>query len=124
MVMTFNQIKQNDFILVLKPVMRNRKEDDKIIAEWTGEIQVKILADLAKSSLKEYEIDSMSRICTLMAASIPTMHENAFVRYIIDKYAEHSFIDLEHIDLPEHKEEKTEGNVITLKFDSETEGNA
>ena len=29
--MTFNQIKPNDFILVLKPVMRNRKEDDKII---------------------------------------------------------------------------------------------
>ena len=122
--MTFNQIKPNDFILVLKPVMRNRKEDDKIITEWTGEIQVKMLADLAKSSLKEYEIDSMSSICMLMAASIPTMHENVFVRYVIDKYADHSHIELEHIDIPEHEEEKTEGNVITLKFDSETEGNA
>ena len=52
MVMTFNQIKPNDFILVLKPVMRNRKEDDKIITEWTGEVQVKMFADLAKTSLK------------------------------------------------------------------------
>ena len=124
MVMTFNQIKPNDFILVLKPVMRNRKEDDKIITEWTGEVQVKMFADLAKTSLKEYELDNMSRICTQMAASIPTMHENAFVRYVVDKYADHSLIDLEHIDILEHEEEKTEGNVITLKFDSETEGNA
>ena len=122
--MTFNQIKPNDFILVLKPVMRNRKEDDKIITEWTGEVQVKMFADLAKTSLKEYELDNMSRICTLMAASIPTMHENAFVRYVVEKYADHSIIDLEHIDVPEHEEEKTEGNVIKLKFDSETEGNA
>ena len=28
------------------------------------------------------------------------------------------------IDILEYEEEKTEGNVITLKFDSETEGNA
>ena len=119
---TFNQIKVNDFVIVLKPVMR--KLDTSKEAIWTGEVSVKLLTDLAKHTLNDYEFENMSRISNLMAASIPAMHENKIVRHIVDYYLDNSSIDLEHIDIEEVEEEVTDSNIITLTFNSETEGNA
>ena len=119
---TFNQIKVNDFVIVLKPVMR--KLDTGKEAIWTGEVSVKLLTDLAKHTLNDYEFENMSRISNLMAASIPAMHDNKIVRHIIDYYLVNSAIDLEHIDIEEVEEEVTDSNIIKLTFNSETEGNA
>ena len=119
---TFNQIKVNDFVIVLKPVMR--KLDTGKEAIWTGEVSVKLLTDLAKHTLNDYEFENMSRISNLMAASIPAMHDNKIVRHIIDYYLDNSSIDLEHIDIEEVEEEVTDSNIIKLTFNSETEGNA
>ena len=119
---TFNQIKVNDFVIVLKPVMR--KLDTGKEAIWTGEVSVKLLTDLAKHTLNDYEFENMSRISNLMAASIPAMHENKIVRHIVDYYLDNSSIDLEHIDIEEVEEEVTDSNIIKLTFNSETEGNA
>ena len=119
---TFNQIKVNDFVIVLKPVMR--KLDTGKEAIWTGEVSVKLLTDLAKHTLNDYEFENMSRISNLMAASIPAMHENKIVRHIIDYYLDNSALDLEHIDIEEVEEEVTDSNIIKLTFNSETEGNA
>ncbi len=119
---TFNQIKVNDFVIVLKPVMR--KLDTGKEAIWTGEVSVKLLTDLAKHTLNDYEFENMSRISNLMAASIPAMHDNKIVRHIIDYYLDNSAIDLEHIDIEEVEEEVTDSNIIKLTFNSETEGNA
>jgi len=119
---TFNQIRVNDFVIVLKPVMR--KLDTGKEAIWTGEVSVKLLTDLAKHTLNDYEFENMSRISNLMAASIPAMHDNKIVRHIIDYYLDNSAIDLEHIDIEEVEEEVTDSNIIKLTFNSETEGNA
>ena len=119
---TFNQIKVNDFVIVLKPDMR--KLDTGKEAIWTGEVSVKLLTDLAKHTLNDYEFENMSRISNLMAASIPAMHDNKIVRHIIDYYLDNSAIDLEHIDIEEVEEEVTDSNIIKLTFNSETEGNA
>ena len=119
---TFNQIKVNDFVIVLKPVMRKLATGKEAL--WTGEVSVKLLTDLAKHTLNDYEFENMSRISNLMAASIPAMHENKIVRHIVDYYLDNSSIDLEHIDIEEVEEEVTDSNIIKLTFNSETEGNA
>ena len=51
-------------------------------------------------------------------------NENAFIRYVVNEYAELNSMELEHMDIVEHAEKVTEGNVIKLKFDSDTKGNA
>ena len=118
----FNQIRVNDFVIVLKPVMR--KLDTGKEAMWTGEVAIKLLTDLTKNTLNKYEFENISRISNLMAASIPAMHENKIVRHIIDFYLSNNTIDLEHIDIEEVEEEVTDSNIIKLTFNSETEGNA
>tara|TARA_R100001244_G_scaffold59139_3_gene49832 strand:+ start:2403 stop:2783 length:381 start_codon:yes stop_codon:yes gene_type:complete len=121
-----NKINVNDFIIALRPVMQNTTEEDTPASVWTGEVQVKFLTDLSKISLSEYEYSSMIKICNLMAASIPSMHENAFVRHVVEHYLMRNELDLEHIDIEEHEEEKVDdnNNIIKLVFDSETKGNA
>ena len=118
----FNQIRVNDFVIVLKPVMR--KLDTGNEAMWTGEVAIKLLTDLTKNTLNKYEFENISRISNLMAASIPAMHENKIVRHIIDYYLDNNAINLEHIDIEEVEEEVTDSNIIKLTFNSETEGNA
>ena len=118
----FNQIRVNDFVIVIKPVMR--KLDTGKDAIWTGEVSVKLLTDLEKHTLNEYEFENISRISNLMAASIPAMHENKIVRHIIDYYLANNSLELEHIDIEEVEEEVTDSNIIKLTFNSETEGNA
>tara|TARA_Y100001951_G_C11273823_1_gene260500 strand:- start:663 stop:1031 length:369 start_codon:yes stop_codon:yes gene_type:complete len=118
----FNQIRVNDFVIVLKPVMR--KLDTGKEAMWTGEVAIKLLTDLTKNTLNKYEFENISRISNLMAASIPAMHENKIVRHIIDYYLDNNAINLEHIDIEEVEEEVTDSNIIKLTFNSETEGNA
>jgi len=118
----FNQIRVNDFVIVLKPVMR--KLDTGKEAMWTGEVAIKLLTDLTKNTLNKYEFENISRISNLMAASIPAMHENKLVRHIIDYYLDNNAINLEHIDIEEVEEEVTDSNIIKLTFNSETEGNA
>ena len=121
-----NKIHVNDFIIVLRPVMQNTTEEDNGASVWVGDVQVKLLTDLSKISLDEYQHESMLKICNLMAASIPSMHENAFVRHVVEHYLRHHELDLEHVDIEEHEEEKVDGNnnIIKLVFDSETKGNA
>ena len=122
-----NKIHVNDFIIVLRPVLKNTTEDDDDdTSTWTGDVQVKLLTDLSKISLGKYEFNSMLKICNLMAASIPSMHENEFVRHVVEHYLRHNELDLEHVDIEEHEEEKVDGNnnIIKLVFDSETKGNA
>ena len=119
---TFNQIRVNDFVIVVKPVMR--KLDTGKEAMWMGEVTVKLLTDLTKNTLNEHDFENISRIANLMAASIPAMHENKIVRHIIDFYLANNSVDLEHIDIEEVEEEVTASNIIKLTFNSETEGNA
>tara|TARA_R110000765_G_scaffold30776_1_gene72441 strand:+ start:213 stop:581 length:369 start_codon:yes stop_codon:yes gene_type:complete len=119
---TFNQIRVNDFVIVVKPVMR--KLDTGKEAMWMGEVTVKLLTDLTKNTLNEHDFENISRIANLMAASIPAMHENKIVRHIIDFYLANNSVDLEHIDIEEVEEEVTDSNIIKLTFNSETEGNA
>lgn len=121
-----NKINVNDFIIVLRPVMKSITEEDNDTPTWVGDVQVKLLTDLSKISLNEYEFASMNKICNLMVASIPSMHENEFVRHVVEHYLRHNELDLEHIDIEEHEKEKVDdnNNIIKLDFDSKTKGNA
>tara|TARA_R110000765_G_scaffold77335_4_gene152024 strand:+ start:700 stop:1068 length:369 start_codon:yes stop_codon:yes gene_type:complete len=120
--MTFNQINVNDFVILLTPVMEKAAIGKEY--KWTGEIGIKILTDLAKNTIDENEFGNLVRIANLMAASIPAMQENKIVRQITDTYVDDNSLEIEHIDIVVHEEEVTDSNVIKLRFDSETEGNA
>tara|TARA_R110002020_G_scaffold24470_2_gene80598 strand:- start:1107 stop:1475 length:369 start_codon:yes stop_codon:yes gene_type:complete len=122
--MRFNQINKNDFVLVLRPVIVSVEDEPEDLMEWTGEIQIQLFADLSKSTLNKYEMSTMENLCSLLAAAVPALNENAFIRYVVNEYAELNSMELEHMDIVEHAEKVTEGNVIKLKFDSDTKGNA
>jgi len=122
--MRFNQINKNDFVLVLRPVIVSVEDEPEDLMEWTGEIQIQLFADLSKSTLNKYEMSTMENLCSLLAAAVPALNENAFIRYVVNEYAELNSMELEHMDIVEHAEKITEGNVIKLKFDSDTKGNA
>ena len=122
--MRFNQINKNDFVLVLRPVIVSVEDEPEDLMEWTGEIQIQLFADLSKSTLNKYEMSTMENLCSLLAAAVPALNENAFIRYVVNEYAELNSMELEHMDIVEHAEKITKGNVIQLKFDSDTEGNA
>ena len=118
---TFNQIRVNDFVIVLTPVMKQEDTNKNIV--WTGEVKVKLLTDLTKNTLDESTFENLTKISNLMAASIPAMHENKIVRHIIEFYLANNILDLEHMNIIEH-EELDDNNVIKLTFNSDTEGNA
>ena len=120
--MTFNQINVNDFVILLTPVMEKATIGKDY--RWTGEIGIKILTDLTKNTIDEHEFGNLVRIANLMAASIPAMQENKIVRQITDTYVDDNSLEIEHIDIVVHEEEVTDSNVIKLRFDTETEGNA
>ena len=122
--MRFNQINKNDFVLVLRPVIVSVEDEPEDLMEWTGEIQIQLFADLSKSTLNKYEMSTMENLCSLLAAAVPALNENAFIRYVVNEYAELNSMELEHMDIVEHAEKITKGNVIKLKFDSDTKGNA
>lgn len=122
--MRFNQINKNDFVLVLRPVIVSVEDEPEDLMEWTGEIQIQLFADLSKSTLNKYEMSTMENLCSLLAAAVPALNENAFIRYVVNEYVELNSMELEHMDIVEHAEKITEGNVIKLKFDSDTKGNA
>jgi len=114
----------NDFILIIRPVLEEIKfeeeeEKDNIppSRQWTGEVQVGIVADEENTSLSEEEFSSMITLCNCTAASIPAMEENNFLREIVQVYAQRHLITPVSESLKSYK-----NNILTLATD--TKGNA
>ena len=104
----------DDFIIIVRPV---REEEEAILDEgsWTGEVQVSIVTNAKETTLTEVEFNNMVLLCNFAAASIPAMEENAFIRDLIQTYAQKNMI----MPTPEAEE-----NIHVLTFDTDTEGSA
>ena len=105
----------DDFVIIVRPV-REEEEEELLLEEgsWTGEVQVSIVTNAKETTLTEVEFNNMVLLCNFAAASIPAMEENAFIRDLIQTYAQKNMI------MPTPEEE----NVHMLTFDTDTEGNA
>ena len=104
----------DDFVIIVRPV---REEEEELLLEegsWTGEVQVSIVTNAKETTLTEVEFNNMVLLCNFAAASIPAMEENAFIRDLIQTYAQKNMI------MPTPEDEI----VHMLTFDTDTEGNA
>lgn len=103
----------DDFIIIVTPV----KEDfgSAEMQQWTGEVQVSIVTNVEETTLTEEELSSMLLLCNFAAASIPAMEENAFVRDLIQAYAQKNMLSLS----PDYERGKH-----LLTEDSDTKGSA
>jgi len=103
----------DDFVIIVRPV----REDEELPlneGSWTGEVQVSIVTNAKETTLTELEFNNMVLLCNFAAASIPAMEENAFIRDLIQTYAQKNMI------MPTPEEE----NIPVLTFDTDTEGSA
>jgi hypothetical protein len=115
----YDHLTADDFILILRPV-KSSEDDVSEEAEstnWTGDVQVAIIADADNSSLNENEFSNMVALCNCTAASIPAMEENSFIREIIQAYAHNRMLS----PVPE-KLARTTDNI--LHFHTDTKGTA
>ena len=106
----------DDFVIIVRPV-REDEEFNLDEGSWTGEVQISIITNAKETTLTTTEFNNMLMLCNFAAASIPAMEENAFVRDLIQKYAEKNMI-MPMMD--DHEESPI--NILTI--DTDTEGNA
>ena len=106
----------DDFVIIVRPV-RDDEEFNFDEGSWTGEVQISIITNAKETTLTTTEFNNMLMLCNFAAASIPAMEENAFVRELIQTYAEKNMIT-PMID--DHEESSI--NILTI--DTDTEGNA
>ena len=115
----YDHLTADDFILIIRPVKSS--EDDLPEEEentgWAGEVQVAIIADADNSTLNENEFSNMIALCNCTAASIPAMEENAFIREIIQAYAQNRMLS----PIPETLRRRTDN---ILHFNTDTQGTA
>tara|TARA_R110002110_G_scaffold135129_1_gene318966 strand:- start:2786 stop:3136 length:351 start_codon:yes stop_codon:yes gene_type:complete len=113
----YDHMNTDDFIMVIRPLMQPAHENtDSAEGDWTGNVQVSIIADPANSALEKEDFTHMITLCNCVAASIPAMEENGFVREILEAYAHNRMLN------PTYETLFQDDNV--LQFSTDTEGNA
>ena len=115
----YDHMNTDDFVMVIRPLMQPAPENaDSADGDWTGNVQVSIIADPANSALEKGDFAHMIALCNCVAASIPAMEENGFVREILEAYAQNRMLNTSYETLFH------DGNVLQFSTDTDTEGNA
>ena len=90
----YDHMSTDDFVMVIRPLMQAAHENtDSAKGDWTGNVQVSIIADPANSTLEESTFTHMIALCNCAAASIPAMEENPFIREILEAYAHNRMLN-------------------------------
>lgn len=101
-----------DFIITVSPLL-----DDNL--RWTGELAVSLtMAD--SNYLHEDDYNNVLHFCNLLCAAIPLMEEESSFRNLLQKRHTKELKEIEN----DTRILTKEGNVITLSFNSKTEGSA
>ena len=115
----YDHMNTDDFVMVIRPLMQPAHENaDSADGDWTSNVQVSIIADPANSALEKGDFAHMIALCNCVAASIPAMEENGFVREILEAYAQNRMLN------PSYETLFHDGNVLQFSTDTDTEGNA
>ena len=115
----YDHMNADDFLLVIRPQMQPAHENaDSAEGDWTGNVQVSIIADPANSALEKGDFAHLLSLCNAVAASIPAMEESSFIREILEAYAHNRMLN------PSYETLFQDGNVLQFSTDTDTEGNA
>lgn len=111
------EIEDEDFVIRVRPTMDRRS--------WTGEIDISIVSS-ADNPLDDESYGQLMHFCKMMCATVPIMERDESLRNIVHTYVL-EVVDEDDYDVVEDKRlvvESEEGNIIQLKFNSDTKGNA
>lgn len=111
-------IEANDFVIRVRPFT-----DDS--GEWNGQIDLALVTQPA-NELSDDDYTSLMHFCKMMASSVPVMEINEDIRDIIHQYVMEAFDNDYEVVLEEDKPKiiGEDGNVISIDFNTKTEGEA
>lgn len=112
-------IMDQDFVIRVRPTVN---ED-----EWTGEIDISIIAD-PDNPLNDEGYGQVMHFCKMMCATVPIMEQDETIRNLIHTYVMEVVDNEMQIDVELEEElgvEKTyDGNIVHLNFNTNTKGRA
>lgn len=114
-----NTINDEDFVIRIRPSV-----DD---GEWTGEIDISIIAG-ADNPLDDEGYGQVMHFCKMICSTVPIMEQDQTIRDLVHTYVTEVVDNEMGIDVELEEEmgvEKTyDGNVVHLNFNTKTGGSA
>jgi len=112
-------IEDEDFVIRVRPSSEN--------GEWTGEIDISIIAQ-ATNGLDDESYGQVMHFCKMMCATVPIMEQDETIRNLVHTYVM-EVVDNDigfDVELEEELgvEKEYDGNVVHLTFNSKTGGSA
>lgn len=116
---TVENIEDQDFVIRVRPTESE--------GEWTGEIDISIIAQ-AGNPLDDESYGQVMHFCKMMCATVPIMEADETIRNLVHTYVM-EVVDNEtgvDVELEEELgvEKEYDGNVVHLTFNSKTGGSA
>jgi len=115
---TYENILEEDFVIRVRPTVND--------GEWTGEVDISIIAG-ADNPLNDEGYSQLMHFCKMMCSTVPIMEQDETIRNLVHTYVM-EVVDNDSDYVLEEDEDviitKEDGNVVHLSFGSKTKGSA
>ena len=115
---TYENILEEDFVIRVRPTVND--------GEWTGEVDISIIAG-ADNPLNDEGYSQLMHFCKMMCSTVPIMEADESIRNLVHTYVM-EVVDNDSDYVLEEDEDviitKEDGNVVHLSFGSKTKGSA
>ena len=116
---TYENILEEDFVIRVRPTVND--------GEWTGEVDISIIAN-ADNPLNDEGYGQLMHFCKMICSTVPIMESDESIRNLVHTYVM-EVVDNEvgfDVELEEELgvEKEYDGNVVHLTFNSKTGGSA
>ena len=111
-----SNISKEDFVIRIRPML----EDEN---SWTGQVDITIVT-FPENPLDDDDYNQLIHFSKMVCSSVPIMEEVEQIREMFNEYA--LLKEEEEVDIEDQNDVKKtyDGNVIHIKFDTDTEGSA
>tara|TARA_R100000329_G_C7552505_1_gene195238 strand:+ start:386 stop:742 length:357 start_codon:yes stop_codon:yes gene_type:complete len=111
-----SNISKEDFVIRIRPMLDEENS-------WTGQVDITIVT-FPENPLDDDDYNQLIHFSKMVCSSVPIMEEVEQIREMFNEYA--LLKEEEDVDTEDQKDvEKTyDGNVIHIKFDTDTKGSA
>jgi hypothetical protein len=115
---TYENILEEDFVIRVRPTVND--------GEWTGEVDISIIAG-ADNPLNDEGYSQLMHFCKMMCSTVPIMEADESIRNLVHTYVM-EVVDNDSDYVLEEDDDviitKEDGNVVHLSFGSKTKGSA
>ena len=115
---TYENILEEDFVIRVRPTVND--------GEWTGEVDISIIAG-ADNPLNDEGYSQLMHFCKMMCSTVPIMEQDETIRNLVHTYVM-EVVDNDTDYVLEEDDDviitKEDGNVVHLSFGSKTKGSA